>query len=721
MIIDSQNSGLNSNVPSNGGNFTIAATAQAFQILSSGVYEHKIAAVVREYMTNALDSHTQAGKEDVPFQVTIPNELHPYFEVEDFGIGMDMDAAVNIYTRYFTSTKSSSNEVAGGFGLGGKSFLAYTKQFTVRFRKNGLEHTALIYIDANSCPRLDVIVSVPTDKGDGVKISIPVQKQDFYQFTQEILFYSSFYKVRPIFNQDVEPNYNNELFHRDDQDVFVSGVRPGSALGNYPVYVLMGPVPYPVNTDTLIGLDGEEKHFFSNGSTRPERSKVFVKMPIGSIAIAASRESLSLDQNSERVLTERLKQVVVQAKKEAEEFVNRIDLHPIEILENICVKFPNPIVRKYATHDIRPMIDKYHGGYVRIPKLRTVAHVGYGANRRFNFKPIQGSYANLVLGSNFAKNKIEKLTVIEYDKPLRRINQIFSENQNIQYVHNGPLSERRKNRIEKILGVPVETVKYSALYKEYVNSKKEERVEPKEDRGEPTVRVKREKNELSVSGFTISRDFSKKFVNQLTDLSQDNIYWFTENDAEQVEYAVRRVLHFLDSDSKITVVRRNSKTEKKLNYNNIGSIVKFMKKFEEDHFEEFKWWGLNTNFIGNDTYIPFMLADSKLLKKEVKELHRQIWDIRQKSKKLPFSIGWCRLLPNTSNWQAEILGELNQRWSKVPSSEQYDISIEMRDNYPLIYSINSAQTKHVLRDELSLKTMIEYIRQVDSTNQETRK
>ena len=69
-------------------NYTIDATAKAFSILSDGLYANKIRAVVRELSTNAYDSHIDAGKKDVPFEVHLPNSMEPHFSIRDFGTGL---------------------------------------------------------------------------------------------------------------------------------------------------------------------------------------------------------------------------------------------------------------------------------------------------------------------------------------------------------------------------------------------------------------------------------------------------------------------------------------------------------------------------------------------------------------------------------------------------------------------------------------------------------
>ena len=103
------------------GEFKIRNSAKAFKILSDGLYSNKIKAVIRELSCNAVDSHVAANKADTPFEVHLPTVLEPWFSVRDFGLGLDGDQVENIYTTYFESTKTESNDFIGALGLGSKS------------------------------------------------------------------------------------------------------------------------------------------------------------------------------------------------------------------------------------------------------------------------------------------------------------------------------------------------------------------------------------------------------------------------------------------------------------------------------------------------------------------------------------------------------------------------------------------------------------------------
>ena len=132
--------------------FSIKASGKAFRILSSGLYKDKVLAVVRELSCNAYDAHADCGKADVPFDVHLPNPLESFFSIRDYGKGLSRNAMETIYTTYFESTKTDSNEQIGGLGLGCKSPLAVVDSFSVISRHGGVRSTYTIFFDEKDTP-----------------------------------------------------------------------------------------------------------------------------------------------------------------------------------------------------------------------------------------------------------------------------------------------------------------------------------------------------------------------------------------------------------------------------------------------------------------------------------------------------------------------------------------------------------------------------------------
>ena len=148
--------------------FSIKASAQAMMHLSSTLYTYKIKAVIREICCNAFDAHVAAGKKDVPFEVTLPSVNNLEFQVKDFGTGMSDKDVETLYTTYFESTKTDSNDFTGALGLGSKSPFCYTDQFTIESRFNGHKSIYTAFYDEDYMPSLTKLTSFKTDEENGM-------------------------------------------------------------------------------------------------------------------------------------------------------------------------------------------------------------------------------------------------------------------------------------------------------------------------------------------------------------------------------------------------------------------------------------------------------------------------------------------------------------------------------------------------------------------------
>src|SRR5690349_20945960 len=93
--------------------------------LLTTLYADPELAIIREYSTNALDSHRQAGV-GLPIEIVLPSQFERTFIVRDFGLGMSEEELTDNYSEYGFSSKRETNEATGMLGVGGKSALAYT-------------------------------------------------------------------------------------------------------------------------------------------------------------------------------------------------------------------------------------------------------------------------------------------------------------------------------------------------------------------------------------------------------------------------------------------------------------------------------------------------------------------------------------------------------------------------------------------------------------------
>ena len=110
-------------------------------------YSNTRLAVVREITANALDANTEA-RANRPIEVKLPTSMNPSFAVRDFGGGLSKEDVFGLYSKYGKSTKRTSNNYIGAFGIGKFAPLSYGDSFTCTSFHGGLKsHT--IYLLMN--------------------------------------------------------------------------------------------------------------------------------------------------------------------------------------------------------------------------------------------------------------------------------------------------------------------------------------------------------------------------------------------------------------------------------------------------------------------------------------------------------------------------------------------------------------------------------------------
>lgn len=298
--------------------FKMNASAKAFQILSSGIYERKIEAIVRELSCNAYDSHVMAGKVDVPFRLQLPTWKNDnVFAIEDFGVGLSEEEVYNVYTTYFESTKTDSNDVIGALGLGSKTPFSYTDSFTVKARKDGKECVFSAQISASGEPEVVKMYERPWSGENGVEVSVEVADKDtseFYNCAEKVL---SWFAVKPECNRVLDFEFDEEAV-KNVRD-FGYHLQQKDRWSNTNVKVIMGNVAYDLELhDIKVNSDfSDDDPFYESKEFREEvnkfvdtlesiRADCFFEVAIGDADVAASRETLSLDARTKYNLRKKL-------------------------------------------------------------------------------------------------------------------------------------------------------------------------------------------------------------------------------------------------------------------------------------------------------------------------------------------------------------------------------------------------------------------------------
>lgn len=287
--------------------FTMTASPKAFQILSSGIYERKIEAIVRELSCNAYDSHVMAGKVDEPFVVTLPSAFNSQFSVEDFGVGLTEDEVYDVYTTYFASTKTQSNDVIGALGLGSKTPFSYTDSFTIVARKDGKECTFTASIGQSGEPEVVKLFERPWLGSNGVKVTVEVASRDIREFVSCAEKVYSWFLVKPTLSREIEYDLAEDVLENIYTYGYHFNLKDRYSYRNE-CKVLMGNVAYSLDLSTLKdSVDTNLDEFIS--SIEATKADLFFSVNIGDVDVAASRETLSLDDNTKENLRNRLREI----------------------------------------------------------------------------------------------------------------------------------------------------------------------------------------------------------------------------------------------------------------------------------------------------------------------------------------------------------------------------------------------------------------------------
>jgi len=285
------------------------ASQMVFQMFTKNVYSNPIGTVVREITSNCFDSHVEAGVENTPVLIkkTFDESTSThYISFIDYGMGMSQDRVENVYGVYFESTKRETNDQIGGFGIGGKTPLAYKRStgvgegeydnsFFVITNYNGTKFYYNIY-EGTESPEFSLFHQEPTDEINGSEIRIPVLSKDVRQFEQEInkqlLYFEGI--VFEGFSSSVTNDYQiiegRTFLHREDCFTDV-------------MHVCVGKVYYPINYD-LLGLNSYDF-----------RLPVAIKVPIGKVNVTVSREQLDYSEGTIKYIKNAMDEVQEELKE----------------------------------------------------------------------------------------------------------------------------------------------------------------------------------------------------------------------------------------------------------------------------------------------------------------------------------------------------------------------------------------------------------------------
>ena len=307
MKIDVKEAKVTTNIPQD--NVTAMSISvdgmEHIMTLLTNLYKDPELAVIREYYTNAVDAHVEAGVKKA-VEITLPSWDDPIYKVQDFGVGMSKDDITNIYAQYGASTKRNTNDQVGAFGLGCKSALTITQQFTLVSIKDGFKTTALIAKSESGVNTVNIVSNVPTTEGNGTTIKIPISTAT-YSFNSKANKFFAFSPSGTVIVDGKEPEYALDSAQKLDNpndptmSIFLKPKADGES------YVIMGNVPYALSQSEIeLSLSRLE----TNASRGFVRMPKYFPVPIGSVDLTPSREGLRFTEKTNAVIDEYLSFII---------------------------------------------------------------------------------------------------------------------------------------------------------------------------------------------------------------------------------------------------------------------------------------------------------------------------------------------------------------------------------------------------------------------------
>lgn len=275
-------------------------------------YRHKVRTPVQEIISNARDAQRENGNPDRPIKIQLPTRLESTFIVRDYGVGMDEDRIKTIFTSFGASTKSSSNEQTGGFGIGAKSPLAYTDSFNIKTYINGKYWFYVVAKTSNDGIGLTLLDSGDTTEENGTEVQIPVSPSDVRTFVSSACRCTMFWEVQPIFNLPKEELFvvnNDNVLEISDKIKVYKKPNLGNLFDANIVLAVDG-IPYEVDSHTIQNNQKmrEFKALFNYGTN------VVIKINTGDIDLLQTRESIDETDRTTRELTKIAFKAYTQAK-----------------------------------------------------------------------------------------------------------------------------------------------------------------------------------------------------------------------------------------------------------------------------------------------------------------------------------------------------------------------------------------------------------------------
>lgn len=268
-------------------------------LLSSNLYSDPEQSFIREIVSNAWDSHVEAGTTDIPVLIRLLDKGwgDRSITIRDYGTGLSPERFKEVYCNIGSSTKRDTNAYIGGFGIGKYSSLACSNTVYITSYYEGTAYYYLMVKSGNAITT-NLLMEKPTTEKNGVEITIKnLNDLDKYvKALKYIVFFPNIY----VDGAGSDINSTKLKFFTN----FAAASKTISSK------LLLGNVLYPCNVSHF-GVEVSDFLFDIRNTG------IVIRFEVGELNITPNRESIIYTSDTIKKIEER----VLAAKKELHEMI----------------------------------------------------------------------------------------------------------------------------------------------------------------------------------------------------------------------------------------------------------------------------------------------------------------------------------------------------------------------------------------------------------------
>lgn len=317
------------------------------QLLSTNLYSRPIESFLREIVSNAWDSHVEAGvNEPIILELGTDTEGRDYCRIQDFGIGLSPERFNDVYRNIGSSTKRTDNTQIGGFGIGRFSALAYSGTVYLTSNYKGIKYKYLMYKDGNNI-KIDELLQLPTTDRDGLEVLVYVKYGDIPEFTRaiksQLCYFENLYITADRYGDDNRYTNDTKEFAEKFNNLKIKKYNTFSVNTFYtpgePTTLCLGKIQYPLNLFALTNT----KFKFSY------KYPITVNFGIGELDVTPNREQLLYTKSN----IEKIEKQLDKVQDELDEIISK---QTIEDFDNFAkyidkIRNPNHLIYLYESED----------------------------------------------------------------------------------------------------------------------------------------------------------------------------------------------------------------------------------------------------------------------------------------------------------------------------------------------------------------------------------